>query len=41
MERMIKPFHSAGLYYSGDRFDVEPSDFVGDEKEEVVNQNLT
>lgn len=23
MERPIKPFHSAGIYYSGDRFDAE------------------
>lgn len=23
MEKIIKPFHSAGIYYSGDRFDVE------------------
>lgn len=23
MERHIKPFHSAGIYYSGDRFDAE------------------
>ncbi len=23
MERIIRPFHSAGIYYSGDRFDVD------------------
>lgn len=23
MERIIKPFHSAGIYYSGDRFDAD------------------
>lgn len=34
MEKMIKPFHSAGIYYSGDRFDVELPDVEKENEED-------
>lgn len=37
MEKIIKPFHSAGIYYSGDRFDVELPE-VEKENEEDENK---
>lgn len=34
MERIIKPFHSAGIYYSGDdRFDVDLPEIEEEDEE--------
>lgn len=39
MERMIKPFHSAGIYYLGDRFDVELPDVEKENKEDETRMS--